>query len=128
VAGFLVKRRGATPDADDDADAVPYIAHAEFRNGVAHGRFRLVVNPKLAQPYVLQRTRINVVSMAFIGAGAVLALGQQAWTGGVLVALGIAANRLVRWQAGKIVLHLAQADAAAYDEVTRLGILEVQRR
>jgi hypothetical protein len=123
-----VKRRVAAPEADDEADAVPFIAHAEFRNGVAHGRFRIVVNPKLAQPYVLQRTWINVVSMAFIGAGAVLALGQQAWTGGVLVALGIAANRIVRWQAPKIVLHLAQADAATYDEVTRLGILEVQRR
>jgi hypothetical protein len=122
-------KRGREPAAtDDDADAVPFIAYAEFRNGVAHGRFRIVVNPKLAQPYVLQRTWINVVSMAFIGAGAVLALGQQAWTGGVLVALGIAANRIVRWQAPKIVLHLAQADAATYDEVTRLGILEVQRR
>jgi CO/xanthine dehydrogenase FAD-binding subunit len=122
-------KRGREPSApDDDADAVPYIAHAEFRNGAAHGRFRIVVNPKLAQPYVLRRTWINVVSMAFIGAGAVLALGQQAWTGGVLVALGIVANRVVRWQAPKIVLHLAQADAATYDEVTRLGILEVQRR
>ena len=121
-------RRVPPPQADGDADAAPYIAHDEFRDGAARGRFRIVVNPKLAQPYVLQRTWINVVSMAFIGAGAVLALGQQAWTGGVLVALGIAANRLVRWQAGKIVLHLAQADAAAYDEVTRLGILEVQRR
>lgn len=121
-------KRTPPPARADDGQTAPYIAHAEFRNGVAHGRFRIVVNPKLAQPYVMQRTRINVFSMAFIGAGAVLALGQQAWTGGVLVALGIAANRLVRWQAAKIVLHLAQADAATYDEVTQLGILEVQRR
>jgi hypothetical protein len=56
-------------------DVVPHIAHEEFRNGVRHGRFRVVINPKLARPYVVQRTRVNGLAIVLIGAGAVLALG-----------------------------------------------------
>ena len=113
------------PDVDD---TVPHIAHDEFRAGVPYGRFRIVVNPALARPWVVRRTRVDVLAIVLIGAGAVLALGGQAGTGLVLVALGIAANRATRWQAGKIVLHLAQRDAAVYREVTEGGIVEVRRR
>jgi len=41
--------------------------------------------------------------------------------------LGIAANRLVRVQAGKIVLQLAVRDPAVYAEVTGNGVMEVRR-
>jgi hypothetical protein len=116
----------ATPDHDDDR-FVPYIEHGEFRNGVPHGRFRLVVNPQLARPYVVQRTRVNVLAATAIGIGAVLALSGHAVPGGVLVALGIAANRIVRHQAPKIVLHLAMRDPAVYAEVTSNGVMEVRR-
>ena len=37
------------------------------------------------------------------------------------------ANRLVRRQAGPIVLHLATRDAAVYAEVTGNGVMEVRR-
>ena len=46
-------------DSAADDSSVPYIAHHEFRNGAAHGRFRIVVNPALARPYVVRRTRID---------------------------------------------------------------------
>ena len=62
-----------------------------------------------------------------IGAGAVLALTGYALPGVVLVVLGIAANRLVRRQAGKIVLQLATRDPAVYAEVTSNGVMEVRR-
>jgi hypothetical protein len=114
-----------SPAADD---TVPYIAHDEFRAGLPHGRFRIVVNPALARAYVIRRTRVDVFAVVSIGAGAMLALGGQPWTGLVLVALGIAANRATRWQAGKIALHLAERDPAVYHELTQGGILEVQRR
>jgi len=109
-------------------DPVPYVAHDEFRAGLPLGRFRVVVNPALARPFVVQRTRVDVLAILLIGAGAVLALGGLPWAGLVLVALGIAANRATRWQAGKIALHLAQRDPAVYHELTQGGVLEVQRR
>ena len=101
--------------------------HAEFRAGLPHGRFRVVVNPALARPYVVHRTRVNVLAMLAICGGAALALAGQAWGGVALVAVGIGGNRLVRHQAGKIVLHLAVSDPAVYGEVTGNGVMEVRR-
>lgn len=116
-----------SPSTEADDGFVPYVAHDEFRTGLPHGRFRLVVNPALARPYVVQRTRVNVLAITAIGIGAVLALSGQAAPGVVLVALGIAANRLVKHQAGRIVLHLALKDPAVYAEVTTNGVMEVRR-
>jgi hypothetical protein len=114
---------------NDDAQTVPYIAHEEFVRGVPYGHFRVIVNPTLARPYVVQRMRINGLAITSILIGAVLALSVsgQALPGAALVALGIGANRLVRHQAGKIVLHLAVKDPAVYAEVTSNGVMEVRR-
>jgi len=110
-----------------DEPFVPYIAHDEFRAGMPHGRMRVVVNPALVRPYIVQRTRVNVLAVALIAAGAALALAGQALPAVVLVALGIVANRLVRQQAARIVLHLALKDPAVYAEVTSNGVMEVRR-
>lgn len=116
-----------TPSTPADGDGfVPYITHDEFRIGLPHGHFRIVVNPALARPYVVQRTRIIVFSITTIGIGAVLALSGLPVPGGVLVVLGIVANRVVRHQAGRIVLHLAAKDPAVYAEVTSNGVMEVR--
>jgi hypothetical protein len=114
--------------ADDEPATVPYVSHEEFRAGWPSGRFHLVVDPALARPYVMRRTRVDVLSVLLIGAGASMALVGLPWAGVVLVALGIAANRATRWQADRIVVHLAQADHAVYHEVTQGGIVEVRRR
>jgi hypothetical protein len=110
-----------------DADTVPYIAHDEFRAGLAHGRFRLVVNPELARRYVVQRTRMNLLAVLVIGSGAVLALSGQSWFGAALVAVGVVTRRLVRRKAAKILLHLALRDPAVYAETTTQGVMEVRR-
>jgi hypothetical protein len=110
-----------------DEDFVPYIGHDEFRRGAAFGHFRIVVNPVLVRRYVVRRSRVDLLAAAVIGAGAVLALSSHALTGLVLVVLGIAANRLVRHQAGKIALQLAARDPAVYAEVTSNGVMEVRR-
>ena len=109
------------------ADFVPYIAHDEFRDGAAHGHFRIVVDPKRARPYVARRTRIDLLAVLVIAAGAALALAGQRVAGAVLVALGVAASRLVRRQAGGIVLQLALKDPQVYAEVTSNGVMEVRR-
>ncbi len=110
-----------------DADFVPFIAHEEFREGLPFGRFRVVVNPELARRYVVQRTHVHLLAVALIGGGAVMALSGNAWGGLVLVALGIVGNRLVRHQAGRILLHLAARDPRVYAEVTTQGVMEVRR-
>lgn len=110
-----------------EADTVPYIGHDEFRNGLVHGRFRIVVNPVLARRYVVQRTRIDLLALLLIGAGAGLALAGQSWGGVALVAAGVVANRLVRHQAARILLHLAATDAAVYAEAVTQGLMEVRR-
>lgn len=115
-------------NADHAEDDVPYVPHEEFRVGLPAGRFRVVVNPALARPYIVHRTRVNAVSFSLICLGAALALSGQGVGGLVLVALGIGANRLVRHQAGRLVLHFAQKDPAVYGEVTSSGVMEVRRQ
>jgi hypothetical protein len=110
-----------------DDGTVPYIAQDDFVRGLPHGHFRIVVNPALARPYVVRRTRINVLAITSILIGAGAALSGLALPGAVLVVLGIGANRIVRHQAGKIVLHLAAKDPAVYAEVTSNGVMEVRR-
>jgi hypothetical protein len=111
----------------DDDDTVPWIAHDEFRAGLRHGRWRIVVNPQLARPFIVQRTRVDVFALAFIGAGAVLALSGSGWSGLALVVIGMAASRLTRAHAPRLLLHLAERDAGAYRDATRGGVMEVRR-
>lgn len=115
----------SAPASEDDA--LPPIAHEDFRAGVPHGHFRIVVNPTLARAYLVQRSRSNLVVLPLIAIGAALALAGKAIAGVLLVALGIGLNRLVRSQAGRIVLYLATRDRADYDEVTHNGVMEVRR-
>lgn len=115
-------------NADPPDDDVPYVPHEEFCSGLPSGRFRVIVNPALARPYIVHRTRVNAVSFSLICLGAALALSGQGVGGLVLVALGIGANRLVRHQAGRLVLHFAQKDPVVYGEVTASGVMEVRRR
>jgi hypothetical protein len=116
-----------SPASATHDDFVPYIGHEDFRRGAAVGHFRIVVNPALARPYVVRRTRVDLLAAGVIGAGAVLALTGFALPGLALVVLGITGNRLVRRQAGRIVLHLAIRDQAVYAEVTSNGVMGVRR-
>ena len=108
-------------------DAVPYIPHEEFRAGLPAGRFRVVVDPKLARRYVSQRLMLIVLMMPLIGVGIALALMGRTWLGAGLVAAGVILHRVVRSQAPKILLQMAARDPAVYDFVTQNGMLEVRR-
>ena len=111
----------------DAGDFAEYIAYDEFRSGLPAGRFRVVVDPKLARRYVSQRLMLIVVVLPVIGVGLALALTGRTWLGALLVAAGVVLNRVVMWQAGRIVLHLATHDAKSYEQVTQHGIMEVRR-
>jgi hypothetical protein len=111
--------------ADGDyAESIPY---EEFRAGLPAGRFRLVVNPKLARRFVSQRLMLVVIVMPVIGIGIALVLMHVTWPGALLVAAGVLLHRGVQWQASRILLHMALRDAAVYEQVTQGGIMEVRR-
>ncbi|MEO5696442.1 MAG: hypothetical protein ABIQ60_04825, partial [Burkholderiaceae bacterium] len=53
-----------SPDAATDNAAAEYVAFAEFRDGFPVGRFRVIVNPALAQPFVAERLNVTPVAIA----------------------------------------------------------------
>jgi hypothetical protein len=109
-----------------DEDLAEYVSHQDFRAGMARAQWRVIVNPKLASGYVSRRLWLRPVVLAAIGMGLALALTGSPWPGAALVAAGIGVNRLVRWKAGAILLHLALHDPAVYQEATQNGMLEVR--
>lgn len=116
-----------TPTADD-GERAEYIPFEEFRNGLPHGRFHVVVNPTLAPRFVAHRVNATPLALALIGPGIASALAGYPVIGALLVAAGILLRRVVKWQAAKILLHLASRQAGAYHDATANGVMEVQRR
>ncbi len=110
--------------AQDTAEHIPF---EEFRNGLPHGRFHVIVNPALAVPFVAHCTRATPLAMALIGPGIAAALLGYLWTGGLLVAAGILLRRVVKSQAPRILLHLATRMPTVYGQATEHGVMEVRR-
>lgn len=111
----------------NDGEFAEYVAHEEFRAGLPAGRMRVVIDPKLARRFVAQRLMLIVVVMPVIGVGLALALTGRTWPGALMVAAGVLLNRVVMWQAPKILLHMALRDPAVYEFVTHNGLMEVRR-
>jgi hypothetical protein len=114
--------------ASASGDFAEYIAHEEFRAGLPAGRFRVIVDPKQARRYVARRLLLLVVVTPLIGVGLAFALMGRTWPGALLVAAGVLLNRVVMWQAPKILLHMATRDPAVYEFVTHNGLMEVRRQ
>ena len=110
-----------------DAGFAEYVAFEEFRDGLAAGRFRVVVDPKLARRYVSQRLLLMVLVTPVIGIGIALALTGARWPGALLVAAGVVFHRVVLWQAPHILLHMAVRDPKVYANATQQGMMEVRR-
>ena len=111
-------------DAQDTAEYIPF---EEFRNGLSHGRFRVVVNPTLAGPFVAHSTHATQMAIAIIGSGIAAALAGYPWIGGMLVAAGILLRRGVKTQAPRILLHIAARMPLVYEQATEHGVMEVRR-
>ncbi len=111
-------------DAQHTAEYIPF---EEFRNGLPHGRFRVIVNPKLVAPFVAHLTRATPLALALIGPGIAAALVGYPWTGGLLVAAGIVLRRVVKAQAPRILLHLATRVPSVYEQATEHAVMEVRR-
>ena len=113
----------------DDApqDTAEYIPFDEFRNGLPHGRFRIVVNPSLVGPFVAHSTHATPLALALIGPGIAAALGGYPWIGGLLVAIGALVRWSVRKRAARLLLHLVTRLPAVYEQATETGVMEVRR-
>ena len=113
--------------AETESRYAEYVGFEEFRAGLPSGRFRIVVDPKLARRYVSQRLMLVVLMMPLIGIGIALALVGARWTGALMVAAGVVFHRVVMWQAPQILLHMAARDPKVYAHVTQNGLMEVRR-
>jgi hypothetical protein len=111
-------------DAQDTAEYIPF---EEFSHGLPQGRFRVVINPKLAVPFVSHRMHATTLALALIGPGIAATLAGYPWTGGLLVAAGILLRWSVKTQAPRILLHLATRMPSVYEQATVHGVMEVRR-
>ena len=118
---------GTSVTYDADREFADYVSHNEFRAGLPHGRFRVIVDPKLARGYLRQRLWLLPIVIFIIGIGLALAFVGQTLAGALVVFAGIALNRVVIWNAGKILMHLAARDSQVYDAATGDGVMEVRR-
>lgn len=115
------------PTSSTDGTTAEYIAFEDFRDGLPRGRFRVIVNPELAQRFVAQRVNATAVALAIIGPGIACALTGYTVLGAVLVAVGVIFRRAVKWQAAKILLRLASRQSSTYHDATSHGVMEVRR-
>jgi hypothetical protein len=117
-----------SPDQSEPAHEALHISHEEFSAGLPAGRFNVIVNPALAQKYVRHRLFVVGIALPMLGIGAALAISGYPWMGLPLVAVGFLLPRVIKAQAPKILLYLAQHDAKTYFEAMKFGILEVRHR
>ncbi|MET3441973.1 hypothetical protein ABIC94_002754 [Variovorax paradoxus] len=112
---------------DTQQETVEYIPFEEFRQGLAQGRFRVVVNPALAVPFVSHRMHATALALALIGPGIAAALAGYPWIGGPLVVAGILVRWSVKTQAPRMLLHLATRMPSVYEQACEHGVMEVRR-
>jgi len=110
-----------------DAASAEYVAFDDFRSGLPRGRFRVIVNPDLARRFVARQTHATPVAIAIVGSGIASALAGYPVAGVMLVVAGIVLRRAIKWQAAKILLHLASRQPAIYHDATANGVMEVRR-
>ena len=115
----------AVNEASESAEFIPF---DEFRNGLPHGRFRVIVNPSLAPAFVAHATHATPLALALIGPGIAAALYGHVVLGGLLVAAGWLLRWTVKKRAPFILLHLVTRIPAVYEQAAEHGVLEVQRR
>lgn len=111
----------------DELQPVEFIPFNEFKNGLPFGRFRVIVNPKLAQKYIKDRLNAVIVIILMIVIGLALMFNGARWFGAALVIIGFLMSRLIKSQAPKMVLHFATKDPAVYRELLDKEVMSVHR-
>lgn len=102
------------------------VSHDDFRRGLPHGHYRVVINPDLAPKYVQHRLAIRMLMLPVLGIGVALGLSGYIWAGLILVTIGFLGPRLIRRHAARLLLHLASQNQDIYREAIHYEILEVR--
>jgi fatty acid desaturase len=103
-----------------------YFSHEEFRIGLPVGRFRVIMNPALAQKYLKFRLFVVGIALPMVGFGVAFSFWGYLWAGLPLVLAGILLPRVIKAHAPRIVLFLAARDPAIYNEAIEYEIMEVR--
>ncbi|MBX9849665.1 MAG: hypothetical protein K2X64_10250 [Rhodocyclaceae bacterium] len=114
-----------TSDAAPENEAVA-VVYEDFKTGLPLGRYRLIVNPDKAYRYIRHRLFINGVSVPMMGIGIGLVLWGYTVIGLTIGIIGLLLRKVVKSQAPRILLHLAQNDAKIYYESIEYEIMEVR--
>lgn len=117
-----------TPDAPAGAAENLAIAveHKEFCENLPLGRYRVIINPHKADRFLKHKLFIMGVTVPLIGIGIALVLWGFIYIGLALGAIGFALPRIIKHQAGRILLHLALNDAKTYYDAIEYEIMEVR--
>ena len=122
-----MKSKDRAAPAVEPPEGAEFVPFEEFRNGLPHGRFKVIVNPRLAPAFVAHSTRATPLALALIGPGIAAALYGHLVLGALLVAAGWLLRWSVRRRAPFILMHLAMRIPAVYEQAAEHGVLEVQR-
>ena len=114
-------------DIAPDRSSAEFIAFTEFRGGLPNGQFRVEVNSALAGPFVARRLHAAALTILILVVAVASAFRGHPVPGLVLLAVAIALRAAVKWQAPKILRHLASRRATVYYDATGDGVMQVRR-
>lgn len=102
------------------------VPFSEFRAGLPFGRFRVIVNPALAQKYMRHRLFVVGISLVMLVLGVIAGFSGYTGIGLTLAIGGVALGRIIKAFAPKILLYLASNDPAVYRDAIDHEIMEVR--
>lgn len=99
--------------------------HGEFVAQYRSGAITVTFNAPLAARLLSAKLLLPVMTLPVLGIGVGLALIGWLWTGLTLIAIGFIGPRLIKRSAPHFLLTQALQDAAVYDEVCKLGVMQI---
>jgi hypothetical protein len=101
------------------------LTHSEFVSQYRAGRITVTFNAALAARLMSAKLLLPIMTLPVLGIGVGLALIGWLWTGLFVIAAGFILPRLIKRSAPHFLLTQALQDAALYDEVCKLGIMQI---
>lgn len=102
------------------------LEHQDFCANLPRGTYRVIINPHKAERYLKHKLFIMGVTVPLIGTGIALVLIGHAVIGCTLGVIGFVIPRIIKRQAGPILLHLVQHDRKTYYDAINYEIMEVR--
>lgn len=100
--------------------------HIEFVSQYRAGQITVTFNAPLAARLLSAKLLLPVMTLPVLGIGVGLALMGWLWTGLIIIAIGFIAPRLIKGSAPHFLLTQALQDASIYDEVCKLGVMQIK--